>query len=97
MVIEFIAMLWWTIAVVLIICFIMADTQANNKEIILAFAGCLSWPVLLPFVLVGLLYQALVASAKQIRTDIKNRKLLKEFEEFLEERKHSKILPKDDK
>jgi hypothetical protein len=96
MVIELVAMLWWTIAVVLIMSFIMSDLRSSNKDTVLAFALCLSWPFFLPFGTVWLLYSFFVKSTKQLRNDIENRGLLREFEEFLKERKHGKILPKED-
>lgn len=93
--IEFIMMLWWTITVVLILS-VIDEFRGSNKETTLAMAGCLSWPFLLPFVFIMLLYDMLVKSTAKLRIDIDNRGLMKEFEEFINQRNHGKILPKGD-
>ena len=93
--IEFIMMLWWTITVVLILS-VIGEFRGSNKETALAMAGCLSWPFLLPFVFIMLLYDMLVKGTKKLRIDIENRGLMKEFEEFIKQRNHGKILPKGD-
>lgn len=93
--IEFIMMLWWTITVVLILS-VIDEFRGSNKETALAMAGCLSWPFLLPFVFIMLLYDMLVKSTAKLRIDIDNRGLMKEFEEFINQRNHGKILPKGD-
>jgi len=95
MFIEFIMMLWWTITVVLLMS-VLDEFMGSNREIVLAIAGCLSWPFLLPFVFIMLLYDILVKSTKKLRIDIKNRGLMEEFEEFIKQRNHGKILPKDE-
>lgn len=93
--IEFIMMLWWTMTVVLLMS-VLDEFMGSNRDTVLAIAGCLSWPFLLPFVFIMLLYDMLIKSTKKLRIDIANRGLMKEFEEFIKLRNHGKILPKGD-
>lgn len=93
--IEFIMMLWWTMTVVLLMS-ILDEFMGSNREVALAIGACLAWPFLLPFVFIMLLYDMLVKSATKLRIDIDNRGLMKEFEEFIKQRNHGKILPKGD-
>jgi hypothetical protein len=44
------------------------------------------WPITAAIVVPALIYQALVASASRIRIDLKNRGILREFEDWLKTR-----------
>jgi len=71
---------------------IIATTQELNKENI---AAAVLWPLLGVLMIFVLTYRAFVDGSQTIRTDLKNRGLLKEFGEFLEQREQSKVLPKE--
>jgi hypothetical protein len=87
MMLIIVAVLWWTFSVVLF-AWIVSDTSHNGfiawaKTITLAIA----WPLFAPFVVIALIYQGLVVSTSQLRKDLDNRKLLREFEDWLENKK----------
>jgi hypothetical protein len=74
---------WWTVFMW------MAVTLTHNaesvKEVLMYGVLALFWPITAPFVLCGLLYRLFVNSAGQMRQDLRNRKLLREFDRWYRE------------
>jgi hypothetical protein len=79
------AVIWWTLAVVLW-AHLINDCGRNAKDRAIAIGLSVFWPAVAIGVIPPLIYQAYVASAKQIRMDLRNRKLLDEFEDWLKQR-----------
>lgn len=76
------AVLWWTFAVAAI-----AQAIAHEGKMHWRVIGyCMFWPALLPFLGVAVIYDMAVKSTLRLRADLKNRKLLKEFDAYLRER-----------
>ncbi len=76
---------YWTFAVSVL------AIAAQHQDVDWFTIGCAAlWPLVAVFVLVALPYRALVRSTKAIRNDLHNRKLMKEFNEFLKERNANK-------
>jgi cell division protein FtsX len=73
------AVLYWTFAVAVLALLREADPKQLWASVVVA----IMWPILIPVIVVGLLYRVVVRSAKTIRDDLRNRKLLAEFDEFL--------------
>lgn len=72
--------LYWTFAVACV-AIISASNYDNEVWMLIALAAL--WPALALIAVVALPYRAVVASAKTIRADLRNRKLLREFEQWL--------------
>lgn len=45
------------------------------------------WPIVSPIVIVVIIYQSTIKSTKHIRRDLYNRRLLKEFDEYIDKKK----------
>ena len=73
---------WWTFAVVSFALMVSTGGTISVKDAV----GCALWPLLLVPVLVTFTYWACVKSTKQLRADLHNRKLLREFEQWLSNR-----------
>jgi hypothetical protein len=79
------AAIWWTLAVVLWVQLI-SDSGRDTKDRAIAIGLAVFWPAVAIGVIPALIYLAYVASADKIRTDLRNRKLLGEFEDWLKQR-----------
>jgi hypothetical protein len=79
------AAIWWTLAVVLWVQLIH-DWGRDTKDRAIAIGLAVFWPAVAIGVIPALIYLAYVASADKIRTDLRNRKLLGEFEDWLRQR-----------
>lgn len=78
---------WWTFAVIAFVVFVtvLEETWSiTSCATILAMA--VFWPITVLLMVPVSIYNASVASAKRIRTDLRNRKVLNEFEEWLRTR-----------
>lgn len=73
------AVLYWTFSVVAL-AFL---TQVESEHLWLTVAVAILWPMLIPVGLIAVPYRMIVQSSSAIRTDLRNRKLLREFDEFL--------------
>lgn len=63
----------------------MTMNERDEKTIvIIAFAG--AWPIIAILCIPWFIYKSIVKSAKTIRIDLNNRKLLKEFDEWMEDK-----------
>ena len=76
------AVLYWTFAVAVLA--LLKD--ADKTQLWASVVAAIMWPLLIPVIAVMLPYRAVVISAKTIRDDLRNRKLLAEFVEFLKAR-----------
>lgn len=86
---------WWTLAVIFAV--LMLDyVDRNLLTRAYAVGICAAWPLLVPVAVVYLCYDMSVKSTARIRTDLKNRKILAEFEDWLDERNKGKILTKEE-
>lgn len=84
---------WWTFAVVALVIMLQdAGRDIFDRGLIVALA--MFWPICGIALLPVLLYQGLVASTKRIRSDLHNRGVLAEFEDWLKQKEQGKILPK---
>jgi hypothetical protein len=86
---------WWTIAVVMLS---WAFTKVEPTPLDTGIIICMSvfWPVTAVALVPYVAYQMLVASTTRIRADLKNRGILREFEQWLADQKEEgKIIPKD--
>ena len=85
---------WWTFAVIAWV-MVMHDGGRDTKDQMLAIGLAVFWPVVAFGVVPALVYQSCVASTARLRNDLRNRKLLAEFEQWLKDRE-GKIVPKDE-
>lgn len=81
------AVVWWTFAVVVIMIIANTSDFDDYKSLAFAIGFAVFWPLTAVIVVPALIYQALVASASRIRIDLKNRGILREFEDWLKTRK----------
>jgi len=88
------AILWWTFAVIVFTRLEAQNSLENVRDRAMCIGLAVFWPIVAVCVFPVLVYQSFVASAAQIRSDLKNRGVLREFEQWLEDR-NGKILPKD--
>jgi Ca2+/Na+ antiporter len=73
---------WWSFAVV-----VFASLTGNQEgSMTQRITGAAFWPVIVVLYLPVLLWRIPFKTAKTIRTDLRNRKLLREFNEWLERR-----------
>lgn len=84
------AVVWWTFAVAALAIILNSERLGWTS---IGWAVC--WPIIAVLMVFVMPYQLAVKSTKAIRVDIYNRKLMKEFEEFLSQ-KRGKISEKDD-
>lgn len=85
--IALIAIVWWTFAVIAFVVFVTALEETWSVTAcatILVMA--VFWPITVLLMIPVSIYNMSVSSAKQIRTDLRNRKVLNEFEEWLRTR-----------
>lgn len=85
---------WWTFAVIAWV-MIMHETGRDTKDQMLAIGIAVFWPAVAIGAIPALIYTSCVSSTARIRADIKNRGIMKEFEQWLKDR-DGKILPKDE-
>ena len=79
------AAIWWTFAVIVWVQLIY-DSGRDTKDKALSLGLAVFWPAVAIGVIPALIYTSCVASADTIRTDLRNRKLLGEFEDWLKKR-----------
>jgi hypothetical protein len=87
--------LYWTFAVACLAIFASINERYDGKTIAFCVGASFLWPLVAVIVLIALPYMALVASTKRIRVDLHNRKLLREFNEWLAARDKVTISPKE--
>lgn len=80
------AVAWWTFAVVVLMIIANTSDFDDYKSLAFAIAMAVFWPITAVIVVPALIYQALVASASRIRIDLRNRGILREFEDWLKTR-----------
>jgi hypothetical protein len=79
------AAIWWTFAVVVWVQLIYdSDRDAKDKALCLGLA--VFWPAVAIGVIPALIYQSCVASTARLKADLRNRKLLSEFEDWIRQR-----------
>ncbi|MEX5513571.1 hypothetical protein [Pseudophaeobacter sp. 1A09344] len=77
-----VALIWWSFAVV-----VFASLTGNQEgSMTQRITGAAFWPAIVVLYLPVLLWRIPFKTAKTIRTDLRNRKLLREFNEWLERR-----------
>lgn len=79
------AAIWWGFAVVVWV-HITHDTDRNMKDMALCVGLSIFWPVVAIGVIPVLVYTSYVASTARLKADLRNRKLLGEFEAWLKQR-----------
>jgi hypothetical protein len=79
------AAIWWTLVVVLWVQLIN-DCGRDIKDRAIVIGLSVFWPAVAIGVIPALIYLAYAASADKIRTDLRNRRLLGEFEDWLKQR-----------
>jgi hypothetical protein len=80
------AVAWWTFAVVVLMIIANSSDIADAKSLAFAIGFAVFWPLTAVIVVPALIYQALVAGTTRIRADLKNRGILREFEDWLKTR-----------
>jgi hypothetical protein len=75
---------YWSFAVVV---FVALRETTETRELL---AAATFWPIVSVVGIVVLLWRIPFKTAKAIRVDLRNRKLIKEFEQWLDERKDMK-------
>ena len=79
------AAIWWTFAVVIWVQLIH-DSGRDTKDRLLIVGIAVFWPAIAIGVVPALIYASCVASTDKLRADLRNRKLLGEFEDWLRQR-----------
>ena len=87
------AAFYWTFMIAAVA--ILAQHVTEPKRIWWVIGIAATWPLFAIATMVALPYGSLVASTKRIRVDLHNRKLLREFEDWIRERDNGKISPKE--
>lgn len=87
------AAFYWTFMVATIA--VLANQVSSARDAAWVTGIAAIWPLFALVAMVALPYGALVASTKRIRTDLHNRRLLREFETWIRERDNGKISPKE--
>ena len=82
---------WWAFAVVTL-ALLIQDVSRNAEDRIMVVTIAAAWPLFLIPALIYGTYQMLVASKARILMDLKNRGVLAEFEEWLEQRNEEKLV-----
>lgn len=82
----FLTVVWWTFAVVALMTIANNSDMSGVKNSAFAIALAVFWPITALMVIPALIYQALVSSTARIRVDLRNRVVLREFEEWLKTR-----------
>lgn len=77
------AMLWWTFAVVVMALLVSATDVEKPVDMFLIIGMAVFWPITAILAIIASIYRSIVASAKQIRVDLRNRELLRKFEEWV--------------
>ena len=89
------AVVWWTFAVALVALITSNSNSADLKDVAITIGLSVFWPVTATLALPAIIYQAVVASTRRIRIDLRNRGVLREFETWLREHDAGKVLPKE--
>ena len=79
------AAFYWTFMVAAIA--VLANHVSSARDAAWVMGIAILWPLFVLVAMVAIPYGALVSSTKRIRTDLHNRKLLREFETWLREHK----------
>lgn len=82
------AVLWWTFAIVVAVTTI-TESSRDARDIAMVIGLSVFWPIVAVAAIPAIVYQGSVASVKQIRADLANRKLLNEFEAWLKNKEKS--------
>lgn len=85
MLIAILAVVWWTFAVVAMSFMINLADMRSNREKLMTIAVSVFWPIIAVGMVPAIIYTATVKSTAQIRADLRNRKVLREFETWLAE------------
>lgn len=75
---------WWTIMVLI---FVRLDHDSYNHDVKFKTAFAIGWPLFAILAIPSLIKNLIFTSTKEYRTALKDRKLMKEFEQFLELKK----------
>lgn len=81
---------YWTLAVVFASAILFNTDSDSWKTAAIIIGFSVWWPITALMALVFIVYDAFVKSAKRIKIDLHNRKLLREFEQWLKERDKTK-------
>ena len=73
--------IWWSLVVVIFALGIQ-DVGRDPMDKLIVMCVALCWPIIVPFGLLAVAYHACVGSVAQIKADLKNRRILAEFEEW---------------
>lgn len=79
-------MVWWTFAVPLAVFVISEVGRHTRDEILRGYVMAVFWPVALPVFLVIILWQSIFDAPHVLRRDLHNRKLMKDFDEYMKKR-----------
>jgi hypothetical protein len=80
------AIVWWTFAVAVLAIVVAASDITTNKDVAFVVGLSVFWPVTASLAIPALIYQAAVAGTQRIRIDLRNRGVLREFEDWLRNR-----------
>lgn len=83
---------WWTFAVIVWV-MIMHEGGRDTKDQMMAIGLSVFWPAVAIGVVPALVYSSWVSSTARIRVDLKNRGIMREFEQWLKD-KEGKIVPR---
>ncbi len=72
---------WWTFSVVVFV--VLRDDAATPRD---SLSAAVFWPLLVPFGIIVTLWRMPFKSARSIRADLRNRKLLNEFNAWVKRR-----------
>jgi hypothetical protein len=86
MMLIIVAVLWWTFSVILFTQIVHESAHDSIKSWMETIAMVTLWPLFVPLVTIGMLYEALRVTGEKVRNDLHNRKLLREFEDWLKTR-----------
>lgn len=76
-------MLWWTFAVMVMALLVSATDVEKPVDMFMIVGMAVFWPITAVLAIISSIYRSLVLSTKQIRVDLKNRELLRKFEEWV--------------
>lgn len=79
--------IWWTFAVVSITAWAQMLREGSPRDFAKVCMLSVFWPLTVIFASIIAVYRIPVASAKTLRADLRNRKLLREFERWVHDRK----------
>lgn len=87
---------WWSFAVVLWVHLVFGAWINGKKDLAISIGMVAVWPLIAVIAIPVIAYEAVVASTARIKVDLKNRSLMREFEQWLHEKQRGKISPKND-